>query len=358
MQTIARKRRGAMAAFFAAAMPMFLLMSALAVNVAYMELVRVQLRTSTDLASRAGARMLGMTGDTAQALQAVQRTALRNKVAGVGLAVNANEVKFGRAARQANGGYNFIDGASYPNAVQLHGVRNASSGGRVGLFFSDVIFEPEQQAVAAQIDRDVALVLDRSGSMVYAYESTGIPTGWVEPQPAPPDTRWRYLDQAANLFLDRLTASPMDERVSLVTYATTGTINNDLTNSFTQIRSDIAALTAAYPGGWTAIGDAIELGRQSLKTRGCQRDWAIPCIVLMTDGIHNQGALNPMEAAQLCANDGIVIYTITYGADADLSAMADVAALTGGKHWHAPDGASLQNIFKEVADSLPTMLVK
>ena len=351
-------RRGAMAVFFAVAMPIFLLMAALAVNVAYMELVRVQLRTSTDLAARAGARKLGLTGDQAQAIAAVQATALRNRVAGTGLSVSAANIQLGRSSRTASGAYTFTTGVPNPNAVSVTGIRNAANGGRVGLFFSNVIFEPTQAAVAAQIDRDVAIVLDRSGSMVQNYESSGIPTGWVAPAPAPMDTRWRYLDAAANQFLTRLESSPMDERVSFVTYSTTGTINNDLTSNYAQIRSDISAITNAYPGGWTAIGDAVELGRQTLITRGYQRAWATPAMVLMTDGIHNSGTLTPAQAADLCAADGIVIYAITYGADADTTAMQDVAARTGGRHWHAPNGAALNDAFKEIADSLPTMLVK
>jgi hypothetical protein len=38
--------------------------------------------------------------------------------------------------------------------------------------------------------------------------------------------------------------------------------------------------------------------------------------------------------------------------------MRDVAAATGGLHFHAPDAARLEAIFREIASTLPVMLTE
>jgi hypothetical protein len=53
-----------------------------------------------------------------------------------------------------------------------------------------------------------------------------------------------------------------------------------------------------------------------------------------------------------------VIHTITFSSDADIRRMQDVAAATGGKHFHAPNAEELVKIFKEIAATLPVLLTE
>ena len=78
-------------------------------------------------------------------------------------------------------------------------------------------------------------------------------------------------------------------------------------------------------------------------------------MIVMTDGIHNLGP-EPVLSAQEAATKDIVIHTITFSSDADIKRMEDVAAATGGRHFHAPTAADLARIFKEIASTLPVML--
>ena len=64
------------------------------------------------------------------------------------------------------------------------------------------------------------------------------------------------------------------------------------------------------------------------------------------------------EAAAVAADQGVVIHTITYGADADQALMQEVAQMGGGQHWHAPDSTQLTQVFDDIADNLPTMLME
>ena len=49
-----------------------------------------------------------------------------------------------------------------------------------------------------------------------------------------------------------------------------------------------------------------------------------------------------------------MIHTITYG-EADPGLMEDIAEATGGKNYVAPDAQALQDIFEEIALTLPVM---
>jgi hypothetical protein len=54
----------------------------------------------------------------------------------------------------------------------------------------------------------------------------------------------------------------------------------------------------------------------------------------------------------------ITVHTITFGAATDEPLMAQTAGAAGGRHYHAPDGAKLKSIFKEIALSLPVVLTQ
>jgi hypothetical protein len=77
-------------------------------------------------------------------------------------------------------------------------------------------------------------------------------------------------------------------------------------------------------------------------------------MVLMTDGIHNQGP-EPLLSAKVAAQNNIVIHTITFSEDADIRRMQDVAQATGGEHFHADDQAELVEVFRRIAVTLPVM---
>jgi hypothetical protein len=80
-------------------------------------------------------------------------------------------------------------------------------------------------------------------------------------------------------------------------------------------------------------------------------------MVLMTDGIHNQGP-EPVVSARVAAQNDIVIHTVTFSADADIRRMRDVAKATGGQHFHADDQAELVEVFRQIAATLPVMITE
>lgn len=78
-------------------------------------------------------------------------------------------------------------------------------------------------------------------------------------------------------------------------------------------------------------------------------------MIVLTDGIHNTGT-DPLYAAQLAAEQNILIYTVTFSAEADMARMQRVAEIGAGKHYHADNASQLAAAFEEIAHSLPTLI--
>jgi Mg-chelatase subunit ChlD len=109
-------------------------------------------------------------------------------------------------------------------------------------------------------------------------------------------------------------------------------------------------------GGGTAIGSGLFAGIQAV-TGTNSRPFAVPTIVLLTDGNQNSGP-SPLVAAAAAQSAGIVVHTITFGDSADRALMQQVASQTGGTFLHASDEAALQSAFRELARTLPVLLTQ
>src|SRR5688572_18540768 len=81
-RTRSATRQGAMLVLIAVCLPLCIIMAAFAVDVAWMQLARTELRTATDAAARAGAKELSLSQDQNSARRRAKEAALRNTVAG------------------------------------------------------------------------------------------------------------------------------------------------------------------------------------------------------------------------------------------------------------------------------------
>lgn len=355
----------------AVCLPLFLIMAAFAVDVAWMQLVRAELRTATDAASRAGAKTLSLRQNEADARAAAKDAALRNIVAGQPLIVDDRQIEVGRGVQATrNSRFVFSPGGAVLNAMRVTGQRTASSSaGPVALFLGRVMgvtqFQPEHVATSTQLDRDICLVVDRSGSMMREVTSRNVPGPTCGP-PHPTLSRWGGLNTAVNGFLDELDRTTQTEQCGLVSYSSRGTgcgltfttsdIHAGLDFDYRPIRNEMARLSSQPVQGFTNIHAGIQNGRTVLTSR-VARPFALRTMVLMTDGRHNTGP-EPVIAARQAARDNITIHTVTFSDEADFSRMRAVANATGGTHFHAPDAATLERIFREIASTLPVMLTE
>lgn len=364
-------RQGGMLVLIAITLPLVIIMAAFAVDVAWMQLVRSELRTATDAASRAGAKALSLQQTEAAARDAAKLAASQNLVAGVPLVVRDSEIVVGEGTQATRDSrFQFSSGGARLNAVRVTGNRTSSSaGGSVSLFLGQVMgvtqFQPTQVATSTQLDRDICLVVDRSGSMMWGAVGRRPPGGRCRP-PHPTLSRWGALNNAVAGFLDELDNTAQNEQCGIVSYAnrgqqcgfrfTTSDINARLDFDFTPVRDAMADLSSRPVSGATNIGAGIRNGILVL-TDGRVRPFALQTMVVMTDGRHNTGP-EPVIAARQADREGITIHTVTFSAEADFARMRAVASAANGQHFHAPDAAALERIFREIAATLPVLLTE
>ncbi len=158
------RRRGVIAVLAAVLMVVVFAMVAFAVDLGYMTLVRTQLQASADSAAlaAAGASGLGNSGMTA----AAQAFAQYHQVAGRTVVLNASDVVSGNWDSTT---CTFTAGGAVGTAVKVTVRTDASSGGNTALFFGKLFglssIAQQASAVAAVNPRDIAFVVDLSGSM-------------------------------------------------------------------------------------------------------------------------------------------------------------------------------------------------
>ncbi len=342
------RRTGAMLILIGLCIPIVLIFAAYSINIAWMQLTRTELRTATDAAARAGSRTLSLTQTAAAARTAAIDAAGRNTVGGKPLALRDTDVQIGKSSEGTTGKWTFMDideNSSELNSVRVTGSRASdSASGAIPMLFSGFLdrthFEPVKVATASQLDRDVMLALDRSGSM-RSRTRTG--------------NRIGDLQDAVEAFLNALLQTPQDELVGIVSYSSNSRIDQNLSISYNELMSTVNGLR---PSGLTAIGRGLNSGITGILDTRFSRATAAKTIVVMTDGHHNRG-VGPVEVARTAYQTyGITVHTITFSRGANQTHMRKVAAAGGGSHWHANDHDELVHVFEEVANNLPTLLTE
>lgn len=374
-------RRGGIAVMVAAVIAMLLILAAFAVNVAFMQLVREQLRIACDSASKAALVNLGATQNESAAIAFAQSVSEHNLVAGKTPQIAASNIVFGSAVADSYGAYTFTPGATPLNSVQVTGTVTRP------LFLQTFVpvgsFTSSQVSVATRISHDVCLVLDRSASMAFDLSSSefsypadvsalGNPLQIYFTPPSANGSRWQALTVAVDSFIATLQARNLDVHVALVTYAedfsfgtfsaTDASLDVPLTSNFTLVGSTMDAWGRQALVGNTNIEAGLSMAVAEL-TGGRARTTADRTIILLTDGVPTTGN---SDIASLTLNDRlssqIVTHVITFGAQASSGAyqsmMMNAADNGNGMYFNAPTATQLQQAFQKIADSLPAVLIK
>jgi Flp pilus assembly protein TadG len=374
-----RGRLGAITLLTAITIPVLLLLTAFAVNVAYMQMIREQLRVACDSSAKAALVNYGASQNKTTAISFAQTIANANPVAGTPLSLSSSNVLFGNAAAGSNGVYAFTKNGTPTNSVQVNG--SASTPLFMATFLPLSRFTPSQTSVVTRISHDIILVLDRSASMAFdlSVNEFSYPSDRPGPlitnyftSPSPTLSRWASLTSAVNTFISILQARNLDVHVGLVTYAETfsfGTFSATEASLDVQLTSNYSSITTAM-NAWGAVpllGDTnIQAGLNMAATELTgprARTTADRTIILLTDGVATAGNTDiPTIATTLRTNDQLVIDTITFSAEAGTAtaqaAMQGAATNGNGLYFYAPTSAQLQTAFTTIADSLPAVLVQ
>lgn len=164
-----------------------------------------------------------------------------------------------------------------------------------------------------------------------------------------------------------------DDQVGLVIYGTTVHLEVPLTRTYFDVSNRLNEMQAGYYDSYTNIGGGLQGGvteLQSSRARPASRK----VIVLLTDGKANVnefgettnysgGAAYTTAQAQIAADLGIRIFTVSVGADGDQLLMQEVAEIGHGETFHAEGSIEeyseqLDAIFQELGGRRPVELIQ
>ena len=193
---------------------------------------------------------------------------------------------------------------------------------------------------------DIVLSMDISGSMLAE------------------DLKPNRLEASKNVALDFI-SKRVNDRIGLVVFSGESftqcpltTDHNVLINLFKDIKS-----------GMIADGTAIGMGLATAVNRLKDSKAISRVIILLTDGVNNQGLVAPLTAAEIAQKFGIRVYTIGVGTEGyapypfqtafgiqyqdvevqiDEKTLQDIATITDGKYFRATNNRSLKEIYEDI----------
>ena len=195
---------------------------------------------------------------------------------------------------------------------------------------------------------DMALAIDVSGSM--------------RCEDFRPRNRLFVAKEVAKEFL----RGRDQDRIGLIAFAGRSELISPLTLDYEGLSALIDGLDFGMLTDGTAVGAGIAHGTERLRhAKGKSR-----VLILLTDGINNAGAVDPITAARLAAAVGVRIYTIGAGtkgeapfpvddpllgrhyvwvrSDVDEPTLRAVAQITGGRFFRATTAELLAEVYREI----------
>jgi hypothetical protein len=364
-------RRGSILTILLLLLPVLILFVGFAIDYAFMQRARTELRRATDMAAKAAAFVLSETDDVNLARSTAIDIASQNLVCGEPLTLDVSSIEFGQSAQQTNGSWNFVLNGSPRNAVRINGSRESGSpDGSIrtffGLAYGVPTFEPSFSAVAAFVNSDVVLVLDRSSSMKLSTSDNSPLMNGSDPRMCDipwADSRWIALENAVGEFLSEMNQTISKEQVGVVTFASDAnycgenskkvTLDQDLDIDLTKAASAISERSIDVWTGMTDIKAGIHKARDVLKSSSARAS-AVKIMVVFTDGQYTEA--DPLPEAQDAAAEGMIIYTVTFSPGANQSDMIEIADAANGRHFHADTPGELVGAFRELGGSIANLV--
>lgn len=195
---------------------------------------------------------------------------------------------------------------------------------------------------------DIVLAMDVSGSMLAE------------------DFKPNRLE-AAKKVAENFIKGRNSDRIGLVEFAGEAFTQTPLTIDHNVLLSQLDKVKSGIIEDGTALGDGLATAINRIKDSKAQSK----VIILLTDGVNNQGSVDPKSAAEIAALYGIRLYTIGLGTrgmapypfrtpfggvqyqnvpvEIDEELMTEMAQSTdGGQYFRATNKKSLENIFSEI----------
>ena len=202
-----------------------------------------------------------------------------------------------------------------------------------------------QNAITEGID--IILAMDISGSMLAQ------------------DLTPNRLEASKKVAMDFISGRPND-RIGLVIFSGESFTQCPLTTDHKVLKGLFNDVKSGMIDDGTAIGMGLATSINRLKDSKTKSK----VIILLTDGVNNQGSIAPMTAAEIAQEFKMRVYTIGVGTKGyapypfntpfgnivyqdvevkiDEKTLQDIANATNGKYFRATSNKALQEIYKEI----------
>ena len=220
---------------------------------------------------------------------------------------------------------------------------------------------PQRTVAAPQRAATVMMVTDTSGSM--------------NAEDVDPD-RLTAAVSAAKKLTDQL---PDSFRLGLVTFADFADVQSPPTTDRDPVKAGLDRLRAS--GGTamaTGLQRAIELARAPVPNENGTGTRRLPAVlVLLSDGKDTTSGMSPIDVARQAKQLNIPIFTIALGTPngevevrdqfgfvqripvpPDTETLREIARITGGRYFAAPDAARLESIYANLGTRLSSRPVE
>lgn len=180
------------------------------------------------------------------------------------------------------------------------------------------------------------------------------------------DFKPNRLDAAKELAIKFIDSRPND-RIGLVIFSGESFTQCPLTSDHAVIKNLFSGIKLGMLADGTAIGNGLATSVSRIKDSQAKSK----VVILLTDGVNNQGSVAPITAAEIAKAYGIRAYTIGLGTTGkalsfagiypdgtyayeymdvviDEKTMTEIADMTGGKYFRATDNDKLKDVYKEI----------
>ncbi|MGI9290747.1 MAG: VWA domain-containing protein [Gammaproteobacteria bacterium] len=220
----------------------------------------------------------------------------------------------------------------------------------IWLFIVTALARPqwaEDPIVRESAARDLLLLIDLSGSME-AEDFTNAAGEKIN--------RLQAVKEVLDEFIDRRKS----DRLGLAVFGTSAFPQAPFTEDRDTVKFLLEELQPRMAGPQTMIGDSIGLAIRLFESS----DMDNKVVILLTDGNDTGSRMPIARAAEIAADEGIIIHTIamgdpeTVGEEAlDIPVLENISTITGGQFFLALDRSELDDIYAEL-DRLEPAIVE
>lgn len=175
------------------------------------------------------------------------------------------------------------------------------------------------------------------------------------------------LEAAKEIAVEFIDSRPND-RIGLVIFSGESFTQCPLTSDHAVIKNLFSGIHTGMVKDGTAIGDGLATAVARVKDSKAKSK----VVILLTDGVNNQGSVPPLTAAEIAKAFGVRVYTVGVGTmgkalsptggvypdgtleyvyvdvDIDDKTLTEIADMTGGKYFRATDNNKLKEVYKEI----------